>query len=237
MDSLDSIVDEIVRNLTSEAEVHFLAVQQAQQQFRSAYSVDEASASSKDIDTEATPAEPIGLHADIVPEAGDSSQSEVPELLSATSRSEFESSNHAKQVLPAAPQALPVAASEPQTTELQQPQSYPGNPGFPGGTLEKIEAPEFVAKNSKLQALKQRRLGSLSSSLDLSRESSFDSASHAAFTEASSSLQNSFAGAATSNSTSALQDGADLNQQASFSLAPMPLDSTTGAVSVQKQHS
>ena len=233
MEAIHRVVDEIVSNLVSEAQLHLLTVQQAQQQFNSASSVGAANALTKDCESEATPSDPTSFSADNVPEAGDSSNNEAPELLSG---SESESSNHAKHALPEALQALPGVASEAQTTEVRQPKPrHPGNRGTPGGTLGNIEAPEFVAKNSKLQALKQRRLGSLSSSLDLSRESSFDSAlQHAALNQASSSLQNSLAGATANNSTSAMQDDADLNQQASFSLAPMPLDSTTGVLSVQK---
>ena len=98
------------------------------------------------------------------------------------------------------------------------------------GLPDRTDFPESLAKNTKLLALKQRRLGSLSSSLDLSRESSFDSAQHHAPNEDASPSQSSLAEPVARDSTSAMQAEAGVNEQASVSLAPLPLDSTTGAL-------
>ena len=75
------------------------------------------------------------------------------------------------------------------------------------GLVVPSDAPESLTKSSKLLALKQRRLDSLSSSLDLSRESSFDtSAQHL---------------------SSQHVQPLDTSDHAS-SKSPLPLDSTTG---------
>ena len=99
-----------------------------------------------------------------------------------------------------------------------------------GELPDRPDFPESLAKNTKLLALKQRRLGSLSSSLDLSHESSFESAQHHAPNEDASPSQSSLAEPVARDSTSAMQAEAGVNEQASVSLAPLPLDSTTGAL-------
>ncbi len=122
--------------------------------------------------------------------------------------------------------AVPRAEERP---DLQQ-QAQPNLDAAPvNGLIVPTDAPEVFARSNKLLALKQRRLGSLSSSLDLSRESSFDvSAHHAVLDDAGSSLQNSLA-MPTHHEQPPMQDNTDLNEQASTSLAHLPLDSMTGA--------
>ena len=115
-----------------------------------------------------------------------------------------------------------VAAADGIALQQQLSQTLPGASSAEGLTVP-TEASDLPARNNKLLALKQRRMGSLSSSLDLSCESSFDASAHpAALNEASSSLQNSFV------PTEKTEDNTDLNRLAS--MAALPLDRTTGTV-------
>ena len=81
------------------------------------------------------------------------------------------------------------------------------NLGPQKGLIVPTDAPESLIKSSKLLALKQRRLDSLSSSLDLSRESSFDTSAQYLSSQHVQPL--------------------DTSDHAS-SKSPLPLDSTTG---------
>ena len=90
---------------------------------------------------------------------------------------------------------------------LQAAGSFKQIAGPQKGLIVTADAPESLTKSSKLLVLKQRRLDSLSSSLDLSRESSFDTA---ALHPASQHVQ-----------------PVDICEDTS-SKSPLPLDSTTG---------
>lgn len=131
----------------------------------------------------------------------------------------------------------PAATTE-EATELQQRQpSQSQLDSTPANLLiGPPDAPEFVTKSNKLLALKQRRLGSLSSSMDLSRESSFDiTALHTGLDDASSSQQKTFRRSA-SHGEWPVQSDSQVNEQASSSLAPLPLDSSTGIVAPSLTH-
>ena len=95
------------------------------------------------------------------------------------------------------------------------------------GVIAPPDAPESLTKSSKLLALKQRRLDSLSSSLDLSRESSFDASTQGR--EPHHSMQNSLA-ASLGAKLQPLQTP-EADEQSSVSTAHLPLDSTTGNMS------
>ena len=128
-------------------------------------------------------------------------------------------------------QPLSSAAATTGAAELQQQLSQPQHDTTSSQLLiTPPDAPGLVAKSNKLLALKQRRLGSLSSSLDLSRESSFDvSALHTGLDDAANSQQNGLA-PSSSHEQLLLQNGSVLNEQASTSLACLPLDSSTGTI-------
>lgn len=140
---------------------------------------------------------------------------------------------------PAAAEGQPLGSAAVTTgaAELQQQLSQPQFDTTSSQLLiTPPDAPGLVAKSNKLLALKQRRLGSLSSSLDLSRESSFDvSALHTGLDDAASSLQNGSA-PSSSHEQFLLQNESVLNEQASTSLACLPLDSSTGAILPHAPH-
>lgn len=135
------------------------------------------------------------------------------------------SSHNSSSVLASAHPSSNGVAQQ-QASELQQPREVDAIAAE--GPLGKTDVLESAPKNSKLLALKQRRLGSLNSSLDLSRESSFDSVLRHPLDDTASTLQTSFAAPVAHDSSSAMQADTQLNEQASASLAPLPLDSTTG---------
>lgn len=208
-------IDEIVSNLVSEAEAHVLAERHKQP----CGDTDSANATWNGADAYRV-STPTGSA------FGGSNFVEVQQTLTTTVSPE--------PVLPDNNSSLQAGAcsssnavAQQQASDLQQARKVSTDSAEV--LLGKTDAHESVAKNSKLLALKQRRLGSLSSSLDLSRESSFDSASHAPFNDTASTPQKSFAGPVAHDSNSAMQTETELNEQASISLAPLPLDSTTGA--------
>lgn len=220
------IVDEIVESLVAGAEAHVLAArptQQVQSDNSQPSDVSDASGANNNHGAEDR-AEHNRDSAAIASAAGyDTEDVRGPEALTSGRNRD---SRH--QMPDVSPTGMAQSSSDNAPATEQQPSRQQQlNQNILGGVLGKIDAPESVAKNSKLLALKQRRLGSLSSSLDLSRESSFDGAlQHAAHNEGSSSLQNSFAAAEAPDSLAA--EHGDLNEQAASSLAPLPLDSTTG---------
>ena len=95
------------------------------------------------------------------------------------------------------------------------------------GFIAPADAPESLTKSSKLLALKQRRLDSLSSSLDLSRESSFDASTQQG-REPDHSMQNSLA-AALGIKLQPMQPP-EADEHVSASTALLPLDSNTGTI-------
>ncbi|KAA6428312.1 MAG: hypothetical protein FRX49_01908, partial [Trebouxia sp. A1-2] len=134
--------------------------------------------------------------------------------------SERTASDEPDSLAAAESQPLGSAAATIGTAELQPHLSQPQHDITPSQLLiTPPDAPGILAKTNKLLALKQRRLGSLSSSLDLSRESSFDvSALHTGLDDAASSQQNGFA-PSSSHEQLLLQNESVLNEQASTSLA------------------
>ena len=218
MNDVAGEIDAIVSSLVSEAEAHF--AERLTQPGRTAFrgpvtSTWQESHTRADPDSTATGSS-SGVGADDT----------VQQRLSTNSSQESEASDQNKSPVTAAKLSRSTLAR--QATELQQPRQQQLDTSPVEASPAKTDVPESVAKNSKLLALKQRRLGSLSSSLDLSRESSFDSALHHALHEAASTSENSFARTVAHGSSSAMQADTELNEQASVSLAPLPLDSTTG---------
>lgn len=152
--------------------------------------------------------------------------------------SEHTSAVENSQPVTAESQPCSPAATAEETTELQQRQPSQSQLGSSPANLliGPPDAPEFVAKSNKLLALKQRRLGSLSSSMDLSRESSFDiTALHTGLDDASSSQQKTFRPSA-GHGEWPVQSDSQVNEQASSSLAPLPLDSSTGIAALSLTH-
>lgn len=214
-------IDEILSNLVSEAEAHVLA-QRHKQRSESTTLLDPANAKLNGVCSEKGPADAHRVSTPTGSALGGSSVVEVKQLLSTNVSPEPVPSDDTSSLQAAAYIARNKVAQQ-QAAQLQHP-SIDSAEGF----LGRDDVPESAAKSSKLLALKQRRLGSLSSSLDLSRESSFDSAPHAPLNDMASTPQNSFAGPVAHDSSSAMQADTELNEQASISLAPLPLDSTTG---------
>lgn len=216
-------VDEIVSTLVSEAEAYVLA-ERHQQLLEGTAPADSANATSHEASCEKGPVDAYPVSPVIGPASG-ASAIEGQQPLSATVSPEPVSSHTSSSVVASAHPSSNGVAQQ-QLSELQQPREVDAS--LAQAPLGKVDVLESAAKNSKLLALKQRRLGSLNSSLDLSRESSFDSALRQPLDDAASTLQNSFAAPVAHDSSSAMQADTELNEQASISLAPLPLDSTTG---------
>ena len=243
-DVLTDTIDEIVNSLVSEVVLIARPEQQQQQQVEASTPAVTTADAAKRQSSTGVEAVLNGLGAAYVSETAGDSNFRVQGLLSARSSTrpgEYQSSGRNGQESPATSSFLNSAASEDpaigtvsgqQATELCSPRQQALNFHLSGGLIGKTDLPESVVK-SKLLALKQRRLESHSSSLDLSRESSFDSSlQRVAANETVSSLQNSFAAAAAgASSGSNVQDELEVNEQGSFSLAPLPLDSNTGVQS------
>ncbi len=218
-------VDEILSNLVSEVEVH--VNHSAAQRMQNAVHGEE----------------PPKMQHDLVSgNSGDAAQ--APGIFSKGASSEQEplrkgSSAASERTASDDPDGLAAAESQPMgsaaatagAADLQQQLSQPQHDTTTSQLLiTPPDAPGLVAKSNKLLALKQRRLGSLSSSLDLSRESSFDvSALHTGLDDAVSSQQNGLA-PSSSHEQLLLQNESVLNEQASTSLACLPLDSSTGKI-------
>jgi len=182
-------VDEILSNLVSEVEVH--VNHSAAQRMQNAVHGEE----------------PPKMQHDLVSgNSGDAAQ--APGIFSKGASSEQEplrkgSSAASERTASDDPDGLAAAESQPMgsaaatagAADLQQQLSQPQHDTTTSQLLiTPPDAPGLVAKSNKLLALKQRRLGSLSSSLDLSRESSFDvSALHTGLDDAVSSQQNGLA--------------------------------------------
>lgn len=220
MDEVAAEIDKIVSSLVSEAEAHAFA-EQATQSVSSTQLQDRAGSTwnrARDVEAQANtePAAPSGSGVQHSVDDG------LQQLLSTSSSQQSDASAHNKDFTPQQ-QLSSSAAAQQQAPDLQQSDITSAE-----GLTDRTDVPESVAKNSRLAALKQRRLGSLSSSLDLSRESSFESAQHPACNEDANPLQNSLAGKMARDSSSAMQAEAGVNEQASVSLAPLPLSSTTG---------
>ena len=225
MVSVAGYVDEILNNLVSEVEAYV--------NHSAAQSMQNAVHGEK----------PPEMQHDLVSSnSGDAAQ--APGIFSKGASSEQEplrkgSSAASERTASDDPGGLAAAESQPlgseaATTgaaELQQQLSQPQHDTTSSQLLiTPPDAPGLVAKSNKLLALKQRRLGSLSSSLDLSRESSFDvSALHTGLHDAVSSQQNWLA-PSSSHEQLLLQNESVLNEQASTSLACLPLDSSTGTI-------
>ncbi len=222
-------VDEILSNLVSEVEAHV--------NHSAAQSMQNAAHGEK----------PPKLQHDLVSgNSGDAAQ--VPGIFSkgasceplrkgSSAASERTASDGPDGLAAAESQPLGSAAATTKAAELQQQLSQPQHDTTSSQLLiTPPDAPGLVAKSNKLLALKQRRLGSLSSSLDLSRESSFDvSALHTGLDDAASSQQNGLA-PSSSHEQLLLQNESVLNEQASTSLACLPLDSSTGAILPHAPH-
>lgn len=219
-------VDEIVSNLVSEAEAHVLA-EQHKQPFGGTAPSDSANATWNTACSVKAPAD--GVSTPTGSAFGGSKFAEVQQALS-TNVSPEPVSPDDNSTLQAGACISSNAVAQQQASQVQQAKKV--NTDSAERLLGNTDVHESVAKNSKLLALKQRRLGSLSSSLDLSRESSFDSAPHAPLNDTASTPQSSFAGPMAFDNNSAMQADTELNEQASISLAPLPLDSTTGTQTV-----
>lgn len=216
-------IDELVNSLVSEAEAYVLA-ERHQQRHEGTVSSDPANRTWHGASSVKGPVDACPVSTVTGPAPG-ASAVEVQQPLSTTVSPESVVSHNSSTVLaPAHPSGNGVAQQ--QLSELQQPRNVDASPAE--GPLGKTDVLESAPKNSKLLALKQRRLGSLNSSLDLSRETSFDSALRQPLDDTASALQSSFAAPVAHDSISAMQTDTELNEQASVSLAPLPLDSTTG---------
>lgn len=222
MDKVAGEIDKIVSSLVSEAEAHARAcAEQLTQSVSNTELLDRADSTwneARGVDGNAD-ADRVGTATTSGTGIQHSVYHESQQPLSTSSIQQPETSASQENFVPK--RQLPsVAVSQEQAPELQQ---------LAAELLQgKADVPESVAKNNKLLALKQRRLGSLSSSLDLSRESSFDSSQHHAPHEETSPLHNSFAETVAHDSTSAMQASAAVNEQASVILVPLPLNGTTG---------
>ena len=218
-------IDEIVSNVVSEAEAHALA-ERHKRSFGVATPSDPTNVTWTGACGVKGPADAYPLNTSAI---GGDDLVEVQQPLSANVSPDSALSDNNSSFRARAYSSSNAFAQQ-QASEWQQ--ARKADTDSAEGLLGKADVPESVAKNSKLLALKQRRLGSLSSSLDLSRESSFDSASHALLDDNASTPQNSFAGLLAHNSTSAMHTDTELNEQASIPLAPLPLDSTTGTQTI-----
>lgn len=220
MDEVAAEIDKIVSSLVSEAEAYAFAEQATQPasstqlQHRAGSTRDRSRDAEGQADTET--AAPLGSG---VQHRVDN---EVQQLLSTSSSQQSDASAHNKNSTPMQ-QLSSSAAAQQQAPDLQQ-IDITSAERLP----DRTDVPESVAKNSRLAALKQRRLGSLSSSLDLSHESSFESAQHHECNEDANPQQNSLAEKVAHDSSSAMHAEAGMDEQASISLAPFPLGSTTG---------
>ena len=220
-------VDEILSNLVSEVEVH--VNHSAAQRMQNAVHGEEPPKMQHDLvsGNSGDAAQAPGIFS-----KGASSEQE-PLRKGSSAASERTASNDPDGLAAAESQPMGSAAATAGAADLQQQLSQPQQAGSTAASQLLItppDAPGLVAKSNKLLALKQRRLGSLSSSLDLSRESSFDvSALHTGLDDAVSSQQNGLA-PSSSHEQLLLQNECVLNEQASTSLACLPLDSSTGKI-------
>ena len=223
MDSDASYVDEILSSLVSEVEAY--VNHSAAQSMQNAVHGEEPPKMQHDLvsGNSGDAAQAPGISS-----KGASSEQE-PLRKGSSAASERTASNDPDGIAAAESQPLSSAAGITGTTDLQQQLSQPQHDTTSSQLLiTPPDAPGLVAKSNKLLALKQRRLGSLSSSLDLSRESSFDvSALHTGLDDAASSQQNGLV-PSSSHEQLLLQNESVLNEQASTSLACLPLDSSTG---------
>ena len=217
-------VDEIISNLVSEAEAHVLS-ERHEQPCRGTNPSDPANSTWNGACSVKSPADAYPVITPTGSAFAGSNIFEVQQPLS-TNHSPSSASSGNNSSLQTGAYVLSKAFAQQQASQLQQTTIVDTDSAE--GLLGKTDVPESVAKNSKLLALKQRRLGSLNSSLDLSRESSLDSATHAPPNDTAATPQSSFAGPVAHDSTSAMQANAALNEQASITSAPLPLDSTTG---------
>ena len=218
-------VDEILSNLVSEVEAH--VNHSAAQSMQNAVHGEEPPNMQRDLvsGNSGAAAQALGIFS-----KGASSEQE-PLRKGSNAASGRTASDDPDGLAAAESQPLGSAAATAGAADLQQQLSQPQHDTTSSQLLiTPPDAPGLVAKSNKLLALKQRRLGSLSSSLDLSRESSFDvSALHTGLDDAVSSQQNALA-PSSSHEQLLLQNDSVLNEQASTSLACLPLDSSTGTI-------
>jgi hypothetical protein len=218
-------VDEILSNLVSEVEAH--VNHSAAQSMQNAVHGEEPPNMQRDLvsGNSGAAAQALGIFS-----KGASSEQE-PLRKGSNAASGRTASDDPDGLAAAESQPLGSAAATAGAADLQQELSQPQHDTTSSPLLiTPPDAPGLVAKSNKLLALKQRRLGSLSSSLDLSRESSFDvSALHTGLDDAVSSQQNALA-PSSSHEQLLLQNDSVLNEQASTSLACLPLDSSTGTI-------
>ncbi len=218
-------VDEILSNLVSEVEAH--VNHSAAQSMQNAVHGEEPPKMQHDLvsGNSGNAAQALVIFSD-----GASSEQE-PLRKGSNAASERSASGDLDGLAAAQSQPLGSVAATAGAADLQQQLSQPQHATTSSQLLiTPPDAPGLVAKSNKLLALKQRRLGSLSSSLDLSRESSFDvSALHTGLDDAASSQQSGLA-PLPSHEQLLLQNDSVLNEQASTSLACLPLDSSTGTI-------